>query len=852
MKKSTLLLVAAMAVAIPSRSRAQVTTLVQVTDFGSNPGGLRMWKYVPAGMPQNAPMVLALHACTQQAADYVKAGWNTLADKYKFYVVYPEQTSTNNALTCFNWAGSNTNPITGDNDPANLTRAMGENQSMKQMVDKMKTDYSVDGKRVFISGLSGGAAQTALMLATWPDVFAGGASFAGIPYYCTTNKNQVATCLNPGMTHTPAEWGDLVRKDFPSYTGPWPRIAIWQGTKDSVVSPNNQTELMKQWTNVQGIAQTPTSSDSPATGVTRDVYANSTGVPVVEVLKVANMDHGVPVDPKNGCGTAAQYFNDVGVCSSAIVAADWGLTGAAPTGDGGAGSGGGGGGGGGADGDGGVGGSGGSGGGGSGGWGGGGGNWVTPGADMSVGGTKVSCGGCSATGVAAAGDAVAGGVVAIGFLLLGMARRRRDRRGAGAGAEKREPGAGAGAGVGAGGGVGALVALLVLVMAGRAQAAGMVVSDTFAGHDYKLYVPSGYSGAPVPLVLMLHGCTQDPDQFATGTKMNDVAEAHGFLALYPDEPSSAQSLKCWQWFDAANQKRGSGEPAALVSIVDHVASTYAVDGARTYVAGLSSGAAMSVILGATYPDRFSAIVVGAGLEYAAATSLGAASMAELDGGPDPATQGMLAATAMAGAARPVKVMVVQGSADAIVAPVNGDQVVQQWVTTDGATGATVPAMADSTVMGTVAGGGRAYTVEKWGAWIEKVTVTGMGHAWSGGDPAGSYTDSTGPDASEMAWEFFSGTEGSGGGGGGGGGGSGGGGSGGGGGGGGAGGGSGATGGGAGAGAGMRSGCEMAGGGAGGGWWGLIGLMVGNVLRRRDGSVGAVWRAVRGGAGKSLS
>ena len=124
--------------------------LTQVTSFGSNPGGLRMWKYVPSGMPQNAPLVLALHACSQQAADYVKAGWNELADKYKFYVVYPEQTTTNNALTCFNWAGNNTNPITGDNDPANLTRGMGENESMKQMVDQMKADYSIDGKRVFI------------------------------------------------------------------------------------------------------------------------------------------------------------------------------------------------------------------------------------------------------------------------------------------------------------------------------------------------------------------------------------------------------------------------------------------------------------------------------------------------------------------------------------------------------------------------------------------------------------------------------------------------------------------------------------------------------------------------------
>ena len=189
-----------------------------------------MWKYVPSGMPQNAPLVLALHACSQQAADYVKAGWNALADKYKFYVVYPEQTTTNNALTCFNWAGNNTNVLTGDNDPANLTRGMGENQSMKQMVDKMKADYSIDGKRVFISAACrAAAAQTALMLATWPDVFAAGATFAGIPYWCTINKNQVTTCLNPGVTHTPQEWGDLVRKDFPSYTGPWPRIAIWQG-----------------------------------------------------------------------------------------------------------------------------------------------------------------------------------------------------------------------------------------------------------------------------------------------------------------------------------------------------------------------------------------------------------------------------------------------------------------------------------------------------------------------------------------------------------------------------------------------------------------------------------------------
>ena len=258
-------------------------------------------------------------------------------------------------------------------------------------------------------------------------------------------------------------------------------------------------------------------------------------------------------------------------------------------------------------------------------------------------------------------------------------------------------------------------------MAPRAFAAGQFVADSFGGRSYKLYIPSSYSGAPLPLVLMLHGCTQDPDQFSTGTQMNGVAEAHGFFALYPDEPSSAQALKCWQWFDPAHQQRGAGEPAALVALVDHVASQYAVDGAHTYAAGLSAGAAMSVVLGATYPDRFSAIVVAAGLEYAAATSLAGASTAQLDGGPDPAQQGMRAATAMSSGARPVRVLVFHGTSDAIVAPVNGDQVMAQWRATDAMLGASVPAAPDSTEMGQVSGG-RSYTTTRWGDWLQKVAI----------------------------------------------------------------------------------------------------------------------------------
>jgi poly(3-hydroxybutyrate) depolymerase len=205
----------------------------------------------------------------------------------------------------------------------------------------------------------------------------------------------------------------------------------------------------------------------------------------------------------------------------------------------------------------------------------------------------------------------------------------------------------------------------------------------------------------------------------------------------------------------------------LVAVVDHVASQYAVDGARTYAAGLSSGAAMSVVLGATYPDRFSALVVSAGLEYAAATSLAGASTAQLDGGPDPAQQASLAAMAMSPVARPVRVLVFHGTSDAIVAPVNGDQVAAMWRDIDGALGASVPAMADETEMGQVAGG-HSFTTTRWGDWVQKVAVDGMGHAWSGGDASASYTDARGPNASAMAWQFFSGSAVVGGGGGGGG------------------------------------------------------------------------------------
>jgi poly(hydroxyalkanoate) depolymerase family esterase len=311
-----------------------------------------------------------------------------------------------------------------------------------------------------------------------------------------------------------------------------------------------------------------------------------------------------------------------------------------------------------------------------------------------------------------------------------------------------------------------LTALLLVLVAVPDAAAGTFLSRTSAdGRAYKLFVPTSLDpAAPAPLVLMLHGCTQDPDGFAAGTRMNAVAETGRFLVVYPAQPLSANFNRCWNWFDPAHQRRGSGEPASLVGVVRSVAADHAVDPARVYVAGLSAGAAMAVILAASYPEVFAAVGEGSGLEYEAAGSVLTAFAAMSGGGPEPNGQGAKALAAMGGAARPVPVIVFHGTADTKVAPVNADQVVSQWAQTDdlasdGSDDGNIDDRAESTADGRVPGG-RSFTHEVYAdaatglTWIERYLVTGMGHAWSGGSRAGSHTDPTGPDASATMWRFF--------------------------------------------------------------------------------------------------
>ncbi|TYR81892.1 PHB depolymerase family esterase [Priestia megaterium] len=312
--------------------------------------------------------------------------------------------------------------------------------------------------------------------------------------------------------------------------------------------------------------------------------------------------------------------------------------------------------------------------------------------------------------------------------------------------------------------LGLIVTLVTSVLPTNSLAEGSFISKTYNGRNYKLYIPDGYqTGTALPLVVMLHGCTQDPNQFAAGTQMNTLADSEKFLVLYPEQPSSANSNKCWNWFETAHQSRGSGEPALIAGMVNQVKNDYTVDDHRVFAGGLSAGAAMSVIMGAAYPDIFAAISVGAGLEYKAATSVVNAFTAMSSGGPNPVQQGDTAYQAMGNYKRTVPVIVFHGTSDTTVYPVNAEQVISQWAQTndkasDGADNNNIDDTAEQTVTGTVSGG-RSYTqsIYKDAAGttvMEKYMVDGMGHAWSGGSTVGSYTDPKGPNATQLSWNFF--------------------------------------------------------------------------------------------------
>jgi len=258
--------------------------------------------------------------------------------------------------------------------------------------------------------------------------------------------------------------------------------------------------------------------------------------------------------------------------------------------------------------------------------------------------------------------------------------------------------------------------------------------------DYKLYVPRNRSAAPSPLVIMLHGCTQDPDDFAAGTRTNAFAERHGCLVAYPAQASSANTQKCWNWFKPTDQRRAEGEPALIAGIAQQIMREHSVDQSRVYIAGLSAGGAAAAIMGAVYPDLFAAVGVHSGLALGAAHDVPSA-FAAMRGGP----------TRVGKNTRVIPTIVLHGDQDTTVHPKNGDAIVAQSI--GSATGLRLTIQRDR------AAGGHSYTrtvhADPMGRILcEQWVIHDAGHAWAGGSRSGSYTDPQGPDATREMLRFF--------------------------------------------------------------------------------------------------
>jgi poly(hydroxyalkanoate) depolymerase family esterase len=298
----------------------------------------------------------------------------------------------------------------------------------------------------------------------------------------------------------------------------------------------------------------------------------------------------------------------------------------------------------------------------------------------------------------------------------------------------------------------------------KPKCAGQFLSKSFTNdagtRSYKVYIPSSYHGQAMPLMVMLHGCTQDPDDFAAGTRMNIIAEEKQCLVVYPAQAHSANSAKCWNWFSAGDQKRGQGEPSIIAGITCDVIHRYKLNDQPVYVAGLSSGGAMAIIMGTTYPDLYAAVGVHSGLPYAAARDLPSALAAMKGPGrankrhnkqkSDPSSQ-----------LKSIPIIVFHGDRDTTVNPSNGDLLMEQAVSDmrNASSDTARPITSEILVESGRIPDGHAYTCTSHHdvaghAVAEHWVIHGAGHAWAGGSRSGTYTDPKGPDATREMMRFF--------------------------------------------------------------------------------------------------
>jgi poly(hydroxyalkanoate) depolymerase family esterase len=299
----------------PSVATARPTRLRELTGFGANPGDLRMFAYAPEHLPPKAPLVIALHGCTQTIDEYDHGtGWSSLADRLGFAVVYPQQQPANNPKNCFSWFLS-----------ADIARGHGEAFSIREMVEHAIATFAADRGKVFVTGLSAGGAMASVMLATYPEVFAGGAIIAGLPYGCAINVQQAFEAMFTEQQRAAAALGDTVRSAS-RHRGPWPKISVWHGASDPIVKPSNGEDIVRQWTNVHGLSDSPSYQELIG-GHTRRIWSNTNGEALIEAFTIRGMAHGVPLATTGGesCGAPGSFFLDVGISSTHHIARFWRL-----------------------------------------------------------------------------------------------------------------------------------------------------------------------------------------------------------------------------------------------------------------------------------------------------------------------------------------------------------------------------------------------------------------------------------------------------------------------------------------------------------------------------------------------
>jgi len=296
--------------------RPPVDRLANLPAARDNPGNLLGRCYVPPALEAGAPLVVVLHGCTQSAAIYDHgSGWSRLADRHGFALLFPEQQRANNMNLCFNWY-----------QPEDAVRDRGEARSIRAMIAQMVAAHGLDPARVFVTGLSAGGAMTSVLLAAYPETFAAGAIIAGLPFGCADTLGEALGAMGNPARQGGASPGDVIRDASP-HRGPWPRISVWHGSADRLVTPGNGDAIVGQWRDVHGLSAAPTRVEE-VDGYPRRVWSDASGTVLVEHYTVTGMAHGTPLRPGQGEGESGQagaHMLDVGLSSTDRIAAFFGI-----------------------------------------------------------------------------------------------------------------------------------------------------------------------------------------------------------------------------------------------------------------------------------------------------------------------------------------------------------------------------------------------------------------------------------------------------------------------------------------------------------------------------------------------